>query len=412
MYSEITENINNDGFFFGVSMISILIIIYGKLKSKKDTHKDAENRIPDIHNHQMSSTSRAKTTSVPSSVPSSAHSSNPLVRLIMGFTGSGSGSGSGTQYQRFDDSGVEGEECGSESRDANHATKKPATAEAGSQVCQDIINKRERRSHSHECSGEEGDAVPSEGFIQEIFESCASSSAAPAAPCCENTNQDSSEVAKLLQPYTCSVCLDELHLGNTNMTTTSCGHTFHLSCLLKSLVQKNLCPMCRGELEDTRVKQMPSNILTPVSAEQIIDEEISYFGVASHAHSIALSRHPVRRAKEMLRVFGFTLLRSIAEYVHDENMPQGWYDDGETESESEEEENEDDTEDGEEGEEGGSETEEGEGENRGGDEDELNYAVENERRSSRQQEEQVVQQRQNTRSSLRNGRDLRDFISE
>ena len=153
MYSEITENINNDGFFFGVSMISILIIIYGKLKSKKDTHKDTENRIPDIHNHQMSSTSRAKSTSA----PSSASSSNPLVRLMMSFTG--------TQYQRFDDSGIEGEECGSESRDANHATKKPATAEAGSQVCQDIINKRERRSHSHECSGEEGDAVPREGFI-------------------------------------------------------------------------------------------------------------------------------------------------------------------------------------------------------------------------------------------------------
>jgi hypothetical protein len=401
MYSEITENINNDGFLFGVSMISILIIIYGKLKSKKDTHKDTENGIPDIHSHQMSSTSTAKTTAS----LSSASSSNPLVRLMMSFTG--------TQYQRFDDGGIEGEECGSESRDATHAMKKPATAEAGSQVCQDIINKRERRSHSHECSGEEGDAVPREGFIHEIFESSVTSSApAPPAPCCENTNQHSSEVAKLLQPYTCSVCLDELHLGNTNMTTTSCGHTFHLSCLLKSLVQKNLCPMCRGELEDTRVKQMPSNILTPVSAEQIIDEEISYFGVASHAHSIALSRHPVRRAKEMLRVFGFTLLRSIAEYVHDENMPPGWYDDGETESESEEEEteNEDDTDN---GEEGGSETEgEGEGENRGGDEDELNYAVENERRTSRQQEEQVVQQRQNTRNALRSGRDLRDFISE
>jgi len=404
MYSEITENINNDGFFLGVSMISISFIIYGKLKSKKAIHKDTENGISDIHSHQMLSTSRAKSTSA----PSSASSSNPLVRLMMGFTG--------TQYQRFDDGGIEGEECGSESRDATHAMKKPATAEAGTQVCQDIINKRESRSHSRECSGEEGDAVPREGFIHEIFESSVTSSApappAPPAPCCENTNQDSSEVAKLLQPYTCSVCLDELHLGNTNMTTTSCGHTFHLSCLLKSLVQKNLCPMCRGELEDTRVKQMPSNILTPVSAEQIIDEEISYFGVASHAHSIALSRHPVRRAKEMLRVFGFTLLRSIAEYVHDENMPPGWYDDGETESESEEEETENGEEGDEEGdEEGGSETE-GEGENHSGDEDELNYAVENERRTSRQQEEQATQQRQNTRNALRSGRDLRDFISE
>jgi hypothetical protein len=93
---------------------------------------------------------------------------------------------------------------------------------------------------------------------------------------------------------------------------------------------------------------MPANILTPVSAEQIIDEEISYFGVGSHAHSIVLSRHPKRRAKEMLRVFGFTLLRTVSEYVHDENMPPGWFDDASTESESEteeEEDNEDNSED-------------------------------------------------------------------
>lgn len=105
--------------------------------------------------------------------------------------------------------------------------------------------------------------------------------------------------------------------------------------------------MCRGDLEDARTKQMPANILTPVSAEQIIDEEISYFGVGSHAHSIVLSRHPKRRAKEMLRVFGFTLLRTVAEYVHDENMPPGWFDDAATESESdtEEEDNSDDNQD-------------------------------------------------------------------
>jgi hypothetical protein len=44
-----------------------------------------------------------------------------------------------------------------------------------------------------------------------------------------------------------------------------------------------------------------------------------------------LSRHPKRRLKELLRVFGFTLLRSVAEYVHDENLPAGWYDDGDSE---------------------------------------------------------------------------------
>jgi hypothetical protein len=173
--------------------------------------------------------------------------------------------------------------------------------------------------------------------------------------------------------------------------------------------------MCRGELEDVRTKQMPTNVLTPVSAEQLIDEEISYFTVGSHLHSIMLSRHPKRRAKEMLRVFGFTLLRTVAEYVHDENMPPGWFDDAGTDSESdtdeeedgEENENDDTDTNSEEGEEGE------EGDQNAVDEDELNYAVENERRLSRQQEEQQAnQQRYNTRSSLRNGRDLRDFISE
>ena len=89
--------------------------------------------------------------------------------------------------------------------------------------------------------------------------------------------------------------------------------------------------MCRHPLEDMRTKQQPSNVLTPLSAEQIITEEISYFPNAAHAHSIVLSRHPKRRLKELLRVFGFTLLRSVAEYVHDENLPAGWYDDGDSE---------------------------------------------------------------------------------
>jgi hypothetical protein len=39
--------------------------------------------------------------------------------------------------------------------------------------------------------------------------------------------------------------------------------------------------------------------------------------------------------KELLRVFGFTLLRTVAEYIHEDNMPIGWYDDGETTDDSE-----------------------------------------------------------------------------
>ena len=41
----------------------------------------------------------------------------------------------------------------------------------------------------------------------------------------------------------------------------------------------------------------------------------------------------------MLRVFGFTLLRAVAQFVHDENIPEGWYDDSEsTDSDDDDEE--------------------------------------------------------------------------
>ena len=102
--------------------------------------------------------------------------------------------------------------------------------------------------------------------------------------------------------------------------------------------------MCRAPLEDVRAKQLPANVLTPVSAEQMIGEEISYFSNAAHVQSITSSRHPKRCFKEALRVFGFTLLRNVAEYIHDENMPTGWYDDGDSGTESENEEGEGDEE--------------------------------------------------------------------
>ena len=286
-----------------------LNIIYRKLKSINPFNKNVK-KIESHQSHQVHQITG-------NIIMSTARRSNPFMRLITNFTGS----------------------CVTGNREDNHclqthilvhATKtktQVTTAEAGSQVCEEILSKRERRSRL-QSEIEEGDQTPKEGFIQEMFESSSSSSS-----CCGATQVD----PKIQETHTCSVCLDELCIGNTNITTTACGHTFHLTCLLKSLTQKNLCPMCRGELEDVRTKQMPSNVLTPVSAEQIIAEEISYFAVGSHAHSIMLSQHPKRRVKEMLRVFGFTLLRTVAEFVHDENMPAGWFDDGNSESESESE---------------------------------------------------------------------------
>lgn len=317
---------------FGLSICIGFILVIRKLKLKNYSIKNTENRISSIQSHQFE---QKQTMSSSSSSSSIARRSNPLMRLIQGFTGSENT----TQYEQLHD--IEGEESGKQAihPSAHQKSKhKPATVDMGSQVCQEIIEKRERRNRSEDLS--EGEGTPREGFIQEIFHSSnkKNGGAARAMAAAATTVDNEKEESRLSAQYTCAICLEVLCLGNTNMTTTGCGHTFHFSCLLKSLRSKNLCPMCRGELEESRPKPQAPNVLTPMSAEQIITEEISYFPNAAHAHSITMSRHPKRRLKELLRVFGFTLLRSVAEYVHDENMPVGWYDDGESEDESSDEE--------------------------------------------------------------------------
>jgi hypothetical protein len=302
-------------------------MLYRKLKGIKDSNKDVDKKRTQVQNHQMVKASTSTSTSTGSSSQTSKNghkgpNTNPLMRLITRFTGTGNG----TEYQelQFNEAEFECRQGGEQV-----SSKKPETAEAGCQVCQEIIQKRERRNRAHggasggsgssDGGGDDGEA--NESFTQDIF-ACEDASAAT----------EPSEVK-----HTCAVCLDEdISLGSGNTTMTECGHVFHLTCLLKSLCQKNLCPMCRAPLEDVREKQMPANILTPVSAEQMVAEEISYFSNAAHVQSITSSRHPKRCFKEALRVFGFTLLRTVAEYVHDENIPVGWYDDGESETESSE----------------------------------------------------------------------------
>ena len=311
------------------------LMLYRKLKGIKDSNKDVDKKRTQVQNHQMVKASASASASMAYSSQASKNgnkgpNTNPLMRLITRFTGTGNG----TEYQelQFNEAEFECRQGGEQV-----SSKKPETAEAGCQVCQEIIRKRERRNRAHGGSGSSDgggdDGEVNESFTQDIF-ACEDASAAA----------ESSEVK-----HTCAVCLDEdISLGSGNTTMTECGHVFHLTCLLKSLCQKNLCPMCRAPLEDVREKQMPANILTPVSAEQLISEEISYFPVASHTHSITQTSTPrarVSRTKEMLRVFSFTLLRTVAEYVHETNIPDGWYDDGDSDSQTESSEGDNDNED-------------------------------------------------------------------
>jgi hypothetical protein len=352
------------------------LMLYRKLKGIKDSNKDVDKKRTQVQNHQMpkSSTSTSTSTGSSSQASKSGHKSpnqNPLMRLITRFTGTGTGNGTEYQELQFNEAEFECRQGGEQV-----SIKKPETAEAGCQVCQEIIQKRERRNRARGgASGGSGssdggdDVEANECFTQDIFASEDASAAAAAAV-------EPSEVK-----HTCAVCLDEdITLGSGNTTMTECGHVFHLTCLLKSLCQKNLCPMCRAPLEDVREKQMPANILTPVSAEQMVAEEISYFSNAAHVQSITSSRHPKRCFKEALRVFGFTLLRTVAEYVHDENIPDGWYDDGESETESSEGDNDNEDADNQDGDQNDDQSDQSEEEQYDDDngnrsDDEFNYAV-------------------------------------
>jgi len=354
--------------------IQLSLMLYRKLKGKNDSIKDVDKKRTHVQNHQMpKSSTSASTPTGSSSQASKGGYKNPLLRLITRFTGSGDG----TEYHelQFNEAEFECRQGGEQV-----SIKKPETAEAGCQVCQEIIQKRERRNRARGGaaggaggSGSDGgdDVEANECFTQDIFASDDTSAATAVEP---------SEVK-----HTCAVCLDEdITLGSGNTTMTECGHVFHLTCLLKSLCQKNLCPMCRAPLEDVREKQMPANILTPVSAEQMVAEEISYFSNAAHVQSITSSRHPKRCFKEALRVFGFTLLRTVAEYVHGENMPVGWYDDGESndesessddENENEDQDNQDDNQSDQSDQSDQSEEEQYDDDNGNRSEDEFNYAV-------------------------------------
>jgi hypothetical protein len=135
------------------------------------------------------------------------------------------------------------------------------------------------------------------------------------------------------QTFTCCVCLETLNSGDTNTTLTPCGHAYHLSCLLSSLRTKNLCPMCRGSLEDPRPKPSTTNTLRPSNAEQIIRDELYWFPKSAHILNIRGSNHPKRAFKDSLRTFAYAVLQTTAEFVHAENVPEEWYSDDDTDDE-------------------------------------------------------------------------------
>jgi len=70
----------------------------------------------------------------------------------------------------------------------------------------------------------------------------------------EGADEEQEEQAPLCQPIfeapiplgDCPICLNELQM--VDFTVTKCGHSFHASCLLRSVEDSSDCPMCRNQL--------------------------------------------------------------------------------------------------------------------------------------------------------------------
>jgi hypothetical protein len=175
-------------------------------------------------------------------------------------------------------------------------------------------------------------------YTHQLFQ-CEHASAATSVTSVTSTTSAGASIAHEDQTLTCSVCLETLKGGDKNTTLTPCGHAYHLSCLLTSLRNKNLCPMCRGSLEDPRPKPSTTNTLVPSNAEQIIRDELYWFPKSAHILNIRGSNHPKRAFKDSLRTFAYAVLQTTAEFVHAENVPDEWYSEDETEDEEDEDDN-------------------------------------------------------------------------
>lgn len=54
---------------------------------------------------------------------------------------------------------------------------------------------------------------------------------------------------KILDEQICGICLEELEILENNIYKTICGHSFHHSCIHKSMKKSNNCPYCRKEIQ-------------------------------------------------------------------------------------------------------------------------------------------------------------------
>eukprot|EP00451_Oxyrrhis_marina_P023891 CAMPEP_0204332704 /NCGR_PEP_ID=MMETSP0469-20131031/16664_1 /ASSEMBLY_ACC=CAM_ASM_000384 /TAXON_ID=2969 /ORGANISM="Oxyrrhis marina" /LENGTH=122 /DNA_ID=CAMNT_0051315899 /DNA_START=10 /DNA_END=378 /DNA_ORIENTATION=- len=51
----------------------------------------------------------------------------------------------------------------------------------------------------------------------------------------------------------CAVCLENYDGDGLGMVLPACGHVFHSACIVEALTRASRCPVCREEVEGSRI---------------------------------------------------------------------------------------------------------------------------------------------------------------
>lgn len=116
-------------------------------------------------------------------------------------------------------------------------------------------------------------------------------------------------------PDECAICMEDLDSAK-NFAKTNCGHSFCLTCLMKSLKNNNTCPLCRTNIEEEKPTKPTS--ITLEECLDLIKEELDIFQYRDHADAITMFDNPVSSLKSTLRIFALGLSKSIVYYQNEE----------------------------------------------------------------------------------------------
>ena len=105
----------------------------------------------------------------------------------------------------------------------------------------------------------------------------------------------------------CSICYDNIN-ATTGITTLSCSHSFHFSCIAKWFTKQETCPCCRKEMGDTEV--LPEN-----SPDAASDDSDDSDGSSESDESVEEAEFTREDLDAFLRRYGGSLSEATAQAV-------------------------------------------------------------------------------------------------